>query len=347
VWGHSPYSVALRPFPIRQRSIVSFVSFIIPVLNGEKEISRCLASIQQQRFSPDQYEVIVLDNGSNDKTLEIVRDFRVNLQVLPGISVAALRNKGAEIARGDYLAFVDSDVELIPQWLCNGLVVFKNDRVVAAGCFPRTPRPSSWVQQVWELHQRGGRQQENVKSVAWLPSMNLLVRRDKFFEIGGFNAELATAEDVDLCYRLSELGIILCTPAMDAIHWGEARDLPTFWRKEVWRGKSNLKGVLAHGLRWDEVPSIGYPLYIIALLFFLCLNCIVVFKTQELTLIAMNLMLLTLPALGLATATSWRTKRFDALPKLIILYFVYGIARAFSIAKACVSARPGYHLLRQ
>lgn len=323
------------------------VSFIVPVLNGEKEISRCLTSIQKQRFSRNQYEIIVLDNGSKDKTLEIVHNFRVNLQVLPGISVAALRNKGAEIAQGDYLAFVDSDVEVIPEWLRNGLVVFKNERIVAAGCFPKTPRPASWVQEVWDLHQRGGHCQETVKSVAWLPSMNFLVRRDKFVEIGGFNTELETAEDVDLCYRLGEVGSILYNPAMDAIHWGEARNLRMFWHKEVWRGKSNLKGVLAHGLRWDELPSIGYPLYILAFLFFLGLNCIVVFRTWELTLIVMNLTLLILPALGLAIATSWRTKRFDAIHKLLILYFVYGVARAFSIAKACASARPVYHLLRQ
>jgi hypothetical protein len=50
------------------------------------------------------------------------------------------------------------------------------------------------------------------------------------------------------------------------VHWGEARNLLGFWRKEVWRGTSNLKGVIGHGLSLDELPSLGYPLYVLFVL---------------------------------------------------------------------------------
>jgi hypothetical protein len=89
---------------------------------------------------------------------------------------------------------------------------------------------------------------------------------------------------------------------MKAIHWGEARDLKIFWRKEVWRGKGNLKGVLAHGLRWDELPSLGYPMYILCLLLVLVLSCVLDLSNRHFVMTLSSFGLLILPALGLAIA---------------------------------------------
>jgi glycosyltransferase involved in cell wall biosynthesis len=312
------------------------VSFIIPVLNGGNDIARCLASIQHQRFPSEQYEVLVVDNGSTDSTHQMVRDLGFTIQVMPGVTVAALRNCGAKKARGEYLAFVDADVELMARWLQEGIALFEQRSIVAAGCFPRPPRPTTWVQQAWEIHQRGNRDLPSRRPVRWLPSMNLLVRRDIFLAIGGFDENLVTAEDVDLCYRLGQHGILESNFAMDAVHWGEAADVKTFWRKEVWRGMGNLRGIMSHGLRWDELPSIGYPLYVLSFLFFLGVSCILALGTWDISLVIANLSMLVLPALLLSAGTSWRTSNFHAFPKLFILYFLYGVARAFSLTKTSI-----------
>ena len=166
--------------------------------------------------------------------------------------------------------------------------------------------------------------------------MNLLVRRDMFVKVGGFNERLDTAEDVDLCYRLGQLGSILCVPAMEAIHWGEARDLKMFWRKEVWRGKGNLKGVLAHGLRRDELPSLGYPIYILCLLLVLTLSCVLDLSNRQFVLTLCSFGLLILPALALAAATMRRAGQSTAFPGLVLLYLVYGFARAYSMVSGGV-----------
>lgn len=315
------------------------VSFIIPVLNGEKDIARCLLSIRAQLLSSEDYEVLVIDNGSTDRTHQIVQDLGFSIQVIPGVSVAALRNRGAKLARGNYLAFVDADVELMPCWLQNGLAAFGDRQVVAAGCFPRAPQPATWVQQAWETHQRGDQWKRSGKPVAWLPSMNIVVRRDIFLAIGGFSEQLETAEDVDLCYRIGQHGTILCAPAMEAIHWGEARDLQMFWRKEVWRGKGNLRGVFSHGLRWDELPSLGYPIYIFCLFVILNVSCILDLWNRQFALTLLSLGLLTLPALLLAIATMLRARQSNALPGLFLLYLIYGFARAYSILSAGVYLR--------
>ena len=316
------------------------ISFIIPVLNGERDIRRCLLSLGNMNFPEENYEVFVIDNGSTDSTQQIVRDLGFNLQIIPGVTVAALRNYGASAARGDYLAFVDADVEVMPCWPQGALAAFEKELVVAAGCFPRAPRPATWVQQSWEVHQCGDQNNRLRRRVPWLPSMNLLVRHEVFLRIKGFNEDLVTAEDVDLCYRLGQHGSIIDNPAMEAVHWGEAADLQTFWQKEVWRGMGSLKGVVRHGLRLDELPSLAYPLYLLALLPLLGISCFLALSNSKLAPIIINLSLLLVPALSLAIRTCWRTKKFHALPGLCLLYFLYGIARASSLINLLAGKLP-------
>lgn len=315
------------------------VSFVIPVLNGEKDIARCLLSVQSLQFPRQEYEVLIMDNGSTDQTHQILHELNFNFQVVPKIRVGALRNRGAAMAQGDYLAFVDADVELTPCWIQEGLAAFADPRVVASGCFPGVPEDATWVQKAWDIHQRGGQPESSLWTVAWLPSMNLIVRRDVFSAIEGFNEQLETAEDVDLCYRLGQQGTILCNPEMKATHWGEAKDLRTLWRKEVWRGKGNLQGVLSHGLRWDELPSLGYPLYILSLVLFFIFILIVDILHRQVLLIPLILTLLALPAFVLSTTTTWRAGKLAKIPQLFVLYFVYGFARAYALIKAGVPWR--------
>lgn len=310
------------------------VSFVIPVLNGEKYIGRCLAAIQKQKWQDGQYEVIVLDNGSTDKTLEIVQELGFSCEVVTNLHVSGLRNHGVLKAKGQYLAFVDSDVEILPGWIANGMKAFQQTEVVAAGCFPGIPSNSTWVQHAWDLHQRMRHLSNSMKPIRWLPSMNLIVKREAFLAIKGFNEKLPTAEDVDLCYRLGERGIILCHPGMNAVHWGEAPDLRTFWRKEVWRGLGNLQGVFSHGFRWDELPSIGYPIYILMLLVLFCLGSLSDFWRGQIFIIPLALILLVPPPLFLAARTTFVAKAPLYLPHLFLLYMLYGFARAYALGQS-------------
>ena len=307
---------------------------LLPVLNAENDIGRCLLSIRNLKSLEEAYEVLVVDNGSTDRTPQIVRDLGFAMQVVPKVHVSALRNRGVAMARGDYVAFVDADVELSPYWLQHGLAAFADCKVVASGCFPGVPEDATWVQRAWDAHQRGRQLDDNTEAIAWLPSMNLIVRRDDFLAIGGFNEHLETAEDVDLCYRLKHRGTILYNSAMQAIHWGEARDLRTFWRKETWRGKGNLKGVQSHGFRLDELPSLGYPLYMILGVLLAVAAFLIDVWLRQLLLIPLSLFFLILPALILALNTAWATKRLALLHELFILYIIYGFARAYSVLRS-------------
>jgi glycosyltransferase involved in cell wall biosynthesis len=310
------------------------LSFIIPVYNDQANIGRCVRSITAlQKFRQADDEVIILDNGSTDETHQILNQSGFPFEVIEHLHVSALRNRGAWMAKGDLLAFVDSDVELFPEWLENSLDVFEDPLVVAAGCFPEVPTDATWVQRSWDVQQRGC-QPTTSFSIAWLPSMNLIVRREAFESTGGFNEDLETAEDVDLCYRLANHGTIMCNPTMKAIHWGEAKDLATFWKKEVWRGIGNVRGMYSHGFRLDELPSVGYPLYILLFATLFGVGVGVDLWNGQVLISLPSLALLVLPAIMLAIKAAHRSQRLSSVPALFVLYLTYGFARALAILKS-------------
>jgi len=306
------------------------VSFVVPVLNGETYLPRCLDAIRRLGPESANYEILVMDNGSTDGTLAILKEANVQYSVFAAITVGALRNRGAHIAQGEYLAFVDSDVEVAPGWLEAGLAALQDTAVVGAGCFPGVPNDATWVQRVWDVHQRS-RRPDGTRDVSWLSSMNVIIRRADFLAVGGFAESLQTAEDVDLCYRLAGRGRIVYSPAMSAIHWGEARDIRIFWRKEVWRGKGNLRGLRLHGLRWDELPSVGYPLYVLGAVVFLMIGVTLDLWRGWPRLAPAGLAALGLPAFVLAITTAWQSRRLVLLPQLALLYALYGLARAKAV----------------
>lgn len=312
----------------------TIVSFVIPVLNAEPHIAKTLLSIRNLDSAAVPHEIIIIDNGSTDGTTHIIQKMGFHFQTLRGVNVSALRNAGAALAQGRFLAFVDSDVELSHMWLQKGLKAFEDQDVVAAGCIPRVPPDSTWVQSAWDIHQRGRHSTTEPTAACWLSAMNVLVRREEFLKVSGFNEQLASAEDVDLFYRLGRGKKLLTTHSMDAIHWGEAKDLLHFIRKEVWRGAGNLEGVLAHGLRWEEIPSLGYPIYILLATAFLFITCVVDFLEHRLSLTPLAAALIFLPALILSLSTAFKAKRFAAIFPLFILYLFYGFSRAFSFIQS-------------
>ena len=109
------------------------LSIIIPLYNSEKYISACLDSLLDQDLSQKDYEIIVIDDGSKDNGLEIVQEFALNYsnikihsQKNQGASVA--RNKGIQIAKGEFLYFVDSD-DYITSNVLKELVGYLNDEI--------------------------------------------------------------------------------------------------------------------------------------------------------------------------------------------------------------------------
>ena len=201
------------------------VSVIIPVRNRPREIESCLLSLGKLDYPDHKLEIIVVDDASTDHTPQVVSGFPARLITLKSNRQASYcRNLAAKQATGEILAFIDSDCLADSLWLKELISAFKDSRVGGAG-----GKVASWFQESpldrYEevkssliMGKRFARSQEN-ETFFYVPSCNLLVRRNLFLELGGFKEELFVGEDVDLCWRMQDAGhLVEFRPAGTVFH---------------------------------------------------------------------------------------------------------------------------------
>ena len=231
-------------------------SVIIPAKNEEANIGRCLDSINHVTWDKNSYEIIVVDNGSTDHTVDIAIEKGAQIYVKPELTISGLRNFGALHASGEILAFIDADCTVISSWLEKASYYLIQKKVACFGSPPVVPDDATWVQKTWFAVRK---KKMDLCETDWLESMNMFVRREAFAASGGFNESLITCEDYDLSMRLKQYGSIISDSSIVAVHHGEAATVRHFFRKELWRGKSNFAGMMQHGLTMSEIPSLFAP----------------------------------------------------------------------------------------
>jgi mycofactocin system glycosyltransferase len=195
-----------------QNQDLPLVSVIIPVYNRPQEIQECLASLEALDYPADKIEVIVVDDGSRDQTAAVVRRFDARLIVQPyNRGQSAARNTGARVARGEIIAFLDSDCIAGPRWLRDLVPYFQDSRVTLVGGFVdayyREKRMDRY-EQVCSALNMGSQQAmgRGENCVFYVPTCNMLVRKDSYLQAGGLDDRLRVGEDVDLCWRLMAAG---------------------------------------------------------------------------------------------------------------------------------------------
>ena len=189
-----------------------FVSVIIPVRNRPLEIEACLRSLGEVVYPPEKLEIIVVDDASTDQTPFTVSAFPVHLISLKENKQASYcRNLASRKARGDILAFIDSDCLAEPLWLQELIPAFKDPSLGAVGGIVDSYFVESSLDRYEQVKSslivgfRAKRPLERERFF-YVPSCNLLARRDLFLKLGGFKEELFVGEDVDLCWRLQDAG---------------------------------------------------------------------------------------------------------------------------------------------
>lgn len=251
------------------------VTVIIPAKNEENYIARCLRSVLDQDYPGHLVKVVVVDNGSTDGTRAIVDSFaqtgRVELLVREGGTISAVRNLGAAQAQGSYLAFLDGDCVPAPDWLRSGIEFLQRQaEVVCIGFAASPPDPAaSWVERTWH-HLCSTSRSRGTRKAAWLSSFNLIMRRDVFLRVGGFNEALATCEDADLGYRLSAHGSLLLSDSCSVRHLDEPTTLSQFFRKELWRGQSSMRNFLQSSQKKEDFLSVCVPILYLGLVTTCC-----------------------------------------------------------------------------
>ena len=165
------------------------ISIIIPALNEEKYLPLLLKSIKDQNFF--DYEIILADAGSKDKTIEIAKKY--GCRVVPGGLPAKGRNEGAKVAKGEILFFLDADAILPSNFFEKSLVEFeKRNLDIASFCLTLIPKKwfSSFLINVFYNY-------PIVLLGKLLPhaAMGIFIKKELFEKIGGFDEEIKLAED--------------------------------------------------------------------------------------------------------------------------------------------------------
>jgi glycosyltransferase involved in cell wall biosynthesis len=216
-----------------------FISVIIPNLHTPV-IGATLDALRRQTWPREQTEVIVVgqDRFGIVETAEGVTFLRTETPVLPGQA----RNHGAGVARGDVLAFLDADCVPAPQWLDILAERFADPRTNVVGGSVDFGRDQYWKLADNLSTFRGHLPDSPGESRRSMPSLNLSVRRSVFLEVGGFDERRATAEDMDLCARLSRAGCMLYFERRAVIWHNPPRtELRHLWQHAYTFGHNSLK----------------------------------------------------------------------------------------------------------
>jgi hypothetical protein len=233
----------------------------MPVRNGAAHLARCLTSLTASAGDVP-LQIVVIDNGSTDTSVEIARRHGARVLSRPGLKVGACRNAGAAEAAGPILAFVDADHEVAREWVSACLRAFEDATTAAAGNLCRAPEPGTWVQRMYDaLRARSGSRGD----VEWLGAGNMAIRRDVFVGVGGFDESLEACEDVQLCHDVRRAGYrIVAEPDMGSVHYGDPKHLTDLFFGELWRGRDNLRVSLKGPITVRSLPGIVMPIAMLA-----------------------------------------------------------------------------------
>ena len=195
------------------------VSVVIVNLNGRALLEDCLAGLEQQDYPAEQVETILVDNGSADDSVAFVRRQYPHVRVIEAgcnLGFAGGNNLGARHAAGEALAFINNDARADPAWLSASVAALQGRPECACAASKMLNQDGSaydYVGTALNLYGRAFQIDENLpvapgrhdeaRAVLAPCGGAMLVRRDVFWQVGGFDEDyIAYYEDVDLGWRL-------------------------------------------------------------------------------------------------------------------------------------------------
>jgi GT2 family glycosyltransferase len=224
--------------PLAAEASLPRVSVVVCTQNGEKTIGTCLESLSCLDYP--RYEVVVVDDGSTDRTAEIVAGFDVRLVRTENHGLSCARNTGIEVATGEIVAFTDDDAFPDRHWLRYLAHSFASTDHVGIGGPNLPPKTDSVVENA-VAHAPGGPIHVLLPDgiAEHVPGCNMAFRRQALESVGGFDPQFRVAgDDVDLCWRLQERGwTIGFNPGAVVLH-RRRRSVRSYLKQQVEYGKA-------------------------------------------------------------------------------------------------------------
>ena len=180
------------------------ISVVIPTFNRIRLVARAIDSVLKQSLNP--YEIIVVDDGSDDGTSEMIQNKYKSIKLIQqqNDGVSAARNKGIEHAKGDWIALLDSDDEWTEKKLENQV-----DRLIKAPEYDFCHTNEIWIRNGVRVNQRkkhekyGGYIFDKCLDICRISPSSVLFRKNILDHVGWFDDQLPVCEDYDLWLRIT------------------------------------------------------------------------------------------------------------------------------------------------
>lgn len=240
------------------------VTVIIPIYNEEKDIRDCLESLRQQSFK--DFETIVIDDGSTDRTLEIVKEFKdVKVFEQDHRGPGKARNLGAKNANGKILIFIDADMTFDKNYLKNLIKpIIKNKKIIGTTHDYET---ATNTKNIWSRCWGGVRISRGKEAMVNTEDVKIFraIRKDKFLEMGGFDSKYGYADDQTFWFKFGVKPVVakntICyhkNPESLEETFKQAKWIGASWKERF--GIFRVKGInyIALGLFWIGLPFLVF-----------------------------------------------------------------------------------------
>lgn len=230
-------------------------SIVIPAYNAERTIAATIKACLSQDFPDDEYEVIVVDDGSSDRTGEKVRDYPVEYITQKNAGAAAARNAGMDAAHGAYVVFVDSDCVLPEDALRKLIETLEDDPQlgIVGGIYAPTSNgplvPATIYEEIRYRHLHSPSQVKHIGSFCMAMRQRLLE------DVGGFDAQFRRGQDNELSNRVSNAGYNLRVLKNVEIAHDHPRTLWSWLKNQYYQAYWRVESVLRHS---KVLKSDGY-----------------------------------------------------------------------------------------
>lgn len=307
-----------------------FCSVIIPAFNEQQDIEKCLLSLTHQTYPRDRFEIIVVDNGSTDKTAEIASAFADLVFDKPEGNVGAVRNYGISHASGEIIICTDADCIAPPNWIEKGVALLQSNpqHAFGGGLTPR--KGAKWVEKYWLLNPNGNKAQQRA-----LAGSSIFIWKRNFEKIGGFNEIVTAGEDTDLHERALAFGIksSVC-PQLSVVHLGCPETPKEFIKRQIWHSENYI---------CDLKNSLKDIVFWLTIIYFACAVTTYFFLfTADYSAMAFMLVCTQTPAIILSLKriirSSWSINSIDEILKILLLDNFYLIGRSIGLVKGSAEA---------
>lgn len=333
----------------------AFVSVIIPTKNEENAISACIESLEKSDYPKDKFELIVIDGGSVDKTVNIVKKLQkkyknIRLVCADGANTSVGRNIGIKSASGDIIINFSGHTLAEKNFIraLSTKLQYSENSVAGVGCKDKIPMDQSssiaqYIECITSTKLGGSMMHQHMEfhGEQFVDSVSFTAYRREIFEkVGFFDSDLPSGDDAELNSRIRKAGYkLLYTPVTCVYRYRREKLKDFFWQMFNY-GRSRMQINKRHldSLRLVYLMPALFVVYLFMFppLFFL--NSIMLFTVWSLGIFVYFLLLL-----AFSIKLSFSRKNPNLLIICPILYFVEHFAYGLGLLSETASFKRRYH----